>query len=339
VFGPGAHPFAGERIVLIDRENRADHMPWILIAVLTTVAASVWFFVAAIGSPEWPGGSSLPGFTFGVLGGVIILFELLLWWRKKVRRWHIGRTKVWMSAHIWLGLLCVPLLAYHSGFCLGGTLSTLLMLLFLLVIASGVWGLVLQQVLPQRMLMELPAETIYSQIDHVASQLAAEAEQLVLATCGPVEGGLAAREKENEKVAELTAAGHLTVGLVRSAGRVQGKVLQSRVPRALTGEAEALRCFFQKTIAPFLTQGSRSGSPLQHPTRAAAMFLDVKSSVDPTAYEMLDTLESLCEQRRQLDRQTRMHFWLHSWLAVHLPLSIALTALMVVHAWVALKYW
>jgi hypothetical protein len=326
--------------VLIDRENRAEHMPWILMAILATVAASVWFFVAAIGSPEWPGGSSLPGFTFGVLGGVIILFELLLWWRKKVRRWHIGRTKVWMSAHIWLGLLCVPLLVYHSGFRLGGTLSTVLMVLLLLVIASGIWGLILQQILPQRMLMELPAETIYGQIDHVASQLAAEAEQLVLATCGPVaDEDLAAREKEKEKVADLTAVGHLTVGVVRSAGRVQGKVLQSRVPRALGGEAEPLRHFFQNTIEPFLTKGSRSGSPLQHPIRAAVMFQEFKTTMDPAAYETLDTLESFCEQRRQLDRQTRIHFWLHSWLIVHLPLSVALTALMVVHAWVALKYW
>jgi hypothetical protein len=61
--------------------------------------------------------------------------------------------------------------------------------------------------------------------------------------------------------------------------------------------------------------------------------------VDPAAYETLDTLESLCDQRRQLDRQKQMHFWLHSWLAVHLPLSVALTILMIVHAWVAVKYW
>jgi hypothetical protein len=325
--------------VLIDRENQAEHRPWVLIAIVATVAASVWFFLAALGGREWPGGSSLPGFTFGVLGGGIILFEMLLWWRKKVRRWHIGRTKVWMSAHIWLGLLCVPLLIYHSGFRLGGTLSSLLMVLFLLVIASGIWGLVLQQILPQRLLTELPAETIYGQIDHVASQLAEQAEQLVLATCGPAEHVSAAQHKEIEKVADLTAVGHLTVGVVRSAGRVQGKVLQSRVPRVLTGEAEPLRRFFEKAIEPFLIQGSRSGSPLRHPTRAAAMFLDVKATLGPAAYETLDTLEGLCEQRRQLDRQKQIHFWLHSWLAVHLPLSVALTVLMVVHAWVALKYW
>jgi hypothetical protein len=325
--------------VLIDRENIAEHMPWVLIASITTVAASIWFLVAAVGSPEWPGGSSLPGVTFGVLGGVIIIFEMLLWWRKRVRRWHIGRTKVWMSAHIWLGLLCVPLLVYHSGFRLGGSLSNVLMVLLLLVIASGIWGLILQQFLPQRMLLELPAETIYSQIDHVASQLATEAERLVLATCGPPEGDLAARDQTTAQVADMTAVGHLTVGVVRSAGRVQGKVLESRVPSVRIEEAEPLRCFFQDTIKPFLANGSRSGSPLRHTIRAMALFRDLKAQLDPAAYETLDTLESLCEQRRQWDRQARMHFWLHSWLAVHLPLSVALVVLMAVHAWVALKYW
>src|SRR5207249_1598623 len=127
-----------------------------------------WYFVESSRSTQWPGGSSLPGFVFGVLGGLIILFEVLLWWRKRVRVWRIGRAQAWMRAHIWLGLLCVPLLIYHSGFRLGGILSTVLMVLLLVVVASGIWGLVLQQILPRRMLDDVPAETIYSQIDYLA---------------------------------------------------------------------------------------------------------------------------------------------------------------------------
>src|SRR3712207_8829124 len=61
-------------------------------------------------------------------------------------------TKVWMRAHIWLGLLAVPLLVLHSGFYFRNLEATLLLLLFLLVIVSGVWGLVMQQVIPSRML-------------------------------------------------------------------------------------------------------------------------------------------------------------------------------------------
>ena len=324
--------------MLIDRRTLADHLPWMVTVLVVTSVASVWFFVEAARASAWPSGSSLPGFTFGVLGGAIVLFELLLWWRKKVRTWRIGRAKIWMRAHIWLGLLCVPLLIYHSGFRLGGPLATVLMVLLLIVVASGIAGLILQQILPQRMLHDVPAETIYSQIDRVVSQLAKEAERLILATCGPAEGDLAMLEKERE-IADLRAVGHLTVGVVRSAGRIQGKVLQTRVPSLPVPEVEPLRRFFHAIMVPFLTQGGGPGSPLRHPGRAATMFLDLKTKLAPAAHETVDILESLCDQRRQLDRQAQMHFWLHSWLWLHLPLSVALVVLMLIHVWFALKYW
>jgi hypothetical protein len=39
-----------------------------------------------------------------------------------------------------------------------------------------------------------------------------------------------------------------------------------------------------------------------------------------------------------MDDQARIHFWLHNWLWIHLPLSIALIVLMFVHVFFALKY-
>jgi len=39
-----------------------------------------------------------------------------------------------------------------------------------------------------------------------------------------------------------------------------------------------------------------------------------------------------------LTRQARLHRWLHAWLLVHVPLSIALILLGAVHAVVALRY-
>jgi hypothetical protein len=34
-----------------------------------------------------------------------------------------------------------------------------------------------------------------------------------------------------------------------------------------------------------------------------------------------------------------MHRWLHGWLSIHLPLSMALLILLAAHVFVALKYW
>ena len=324
--------------MLIDRRNLARHRPWIAFLFVGTVAASAWFFAESRGASEWPGGSSLPGFTFGVLGGLLILFEFALWGRKKVRSWRIGRVQTWMAAHIWLGLLTVPLLVYHSGFRWGGSLSTLLMMLFLMVIASGVWGLVLQQILPTRMLDQVPAETIHSQIDRMVRFMVEDARRLVRATCGPSPGE-EPDAVEKQEVAEGAPVSHMTVGAVQTVGNVQGKVLVTKVPKAAVPGSEPLREVFRSSIALYLLEGKRAKSPLAFPNKAEFVFRELRNKLDPGTHDAIGILENLCTQRRQLDRQGQLHFWLHNWLIVHLPLSVALVILMFVHIWVALKYW
>jgi hypothetical protein len=310
----------------------------LIFFLLATVASTVAYFGFAFGhvgdAPGWPGGSSLPGLIFGVLGGAIILFEFLLWFRKKVRVWRIGRAQTWLRAHIWLGLLCVPLLIYHSGFRLGGSLSTVLMILLLIVILSGIWGLFLQQILPTRMLEQIPAETIFSQIDRLSEQLSTEARQLVQATCGLDPDDKTA---DGERAAAPTP--YLVVGAVRSAGRIQGKVLETRTAPVAVPGAEALSAFFQETVDPFLRGRADGDSPLRLRQRAVQKFGEVKTHLPPAAHSALETLAGMCDQRRQWDQQAGFQFWLHSWLWVHFPLSVALVVLMIVHIWVALKYW
>ena len=324
-------------MLLFDRANWRLHRPWFWFTLLAALGATAWYVVSSRGAAAWPGGSSLVGFTFGILGGAICLFELLLWVRKHYRAWRIGRAQVWMRAHIWFGLLCVPLLVYHSGFRLGGLLSGLLLILVLLVVASGVFGLALQQYLPTQMLEQVPSETIYSQIDYVVNQLAREADRLIAATCGPAPG------EENLPLdlqpARTAPTGHLVVGAMRTAGRVQGKVLETVTPMVPVPESEPLRVFGKGVLIPYLKQGAASNSPLQRANQAGVAFSELRVKLDPAAHPTVAALQSLCEQRRQLDVQARLHFWLHSWLLVHLPLSVALIVLMFFHIFVAMKFW
>jgi hypothetical protein len=325
-------------VLLFPRSNFREHLRWLLGCLGVTAAALVWFLAAGAGSSAWPSGSSLPGLTFGVAGGLICIFELLLWPRKKLRAWRLGRVVWWMRAHIWLGLLAVPLLVLHSGLRWGGVLSTVLMVLFLAVVVSGVWGLAVQQFLPTLMLERVPAETIYSQIDHVIAQLTEEAERLVEATCGP-EGDGGGRAAGGAADDGPTGERHLVVGAVRSAGRVQGKVLETLAPAAPVPHAEALRLFVRTSVRPYLLGGARTGSDLRLRARAEALFRDLRTRLAPAAHGAVGALEGLCEQRRQLDQQVRIHVWMHNWLCVHLPLSVALLALMFIHAWAAVRYW
>ena len=318
--------------------NWPEHRSWCIAAVLASLAATAWYVADGFrsGHWSWPGGSSAPGFAFGVVGGLIIVFEMLLWVRKKYRVVRIGRAKFWMKAHIWLGLLTLPVMVLHSGFRWWNVpLSGVLMLLFLVVIASGTWGLVLQQFLPTTMLEDLPAETIHSQIDYILGQYLTEARRIVRITCGQEETVKAAA---NGSAGDREDQSFLVIGAVRTTGRVQGKVLQTRTQITPVTNSEPLLVFFERHIAPFLQAKHISDMTLASGKRSDAMFRDLKTSLDPEAHPVVDALEDLCDQRRQFAKQARLHAWLHGWLLVHFPVSVAMFVLMIIHVFYALRY-
>lgn len=317
--------------MLIRKSNFAEHYPWIVASVIVIALAVVWFFFASLGQSDWPSGSSLPGLTFGVVGGLICLFEFLIWPRKKLRSWRIGKVSTWMRAHIWLGLLAVPLLVLHTGFRWGGPFSTTLMVLFLVVIASGVWGLVLQQFLPDKMLKEVPAETIFSQIDYVSELMASEASQIVRSVCN-----ISVDSNDSENYSEN---GHMVVGAVRNTGAIQGRVAMTASLMESMPDSKPLYDFFNEHIYGFLKNGEVAKSPLQITSRAHSMFNSLRTKLPPRAHEVVVLLEDLCNQRRQMIIQAQIQFWLNNWLWVHLPLSVALIVLMFVHIFVTIKYW
>jgi len=174
--------------------NRA-HVPWFVFVLLSTVAAVVLYVAnfhpqrmpAAIHLPAYliqtpsehrsVGGTPL-GLIFGAISFAIFIFATLLGARKKVVLWRLGTLQRWMRAHIWLTLLSVPLVLLHSGFRLGGPMTTLLMALYAIVMVSGIYGLILQHQMPHLMMERLPAETVFEQIPHIRSQLYAAAEKL-----------------------------------------------------------------------------------------------------------------------------------------------------------------
>jgi hypothetical protein len=174
--------------------NRA-HVPWFVFVLLSTVAAVVLYVAnfhpqrmpAAIHLPAYliqtpsehrsVGGTPL-GLIFGAISFAIFIFATLLGARKKVVLWRLGTLQRWMRAHIWLTLLTVPLVLLHSGFRLGGPMTTLLMALYAIVMVSGIYGLILQHQMPHLMMERLPAETVFEQIPHIRSQLYAAAEKL-----------------------------------------------------------------------------------------------------------------------------------------------------------------
>jgi hypothetical protein len=333
-------------MLIFDRQYRKVHRSWCLGVLITTGIALVWYVAYGRwwGSWTWPSGASPPGFTFGLVGGAIILFEMLLWPRKSLwRGWRLLPTRTWMVAHLWLGLLCLPLLLLHGSFHFdlrASTLAAVLMWLLVAVIASGVFGLVLQNVLPRVMLERVPAETIYSQIGHVLAQYRNDAWRLVAISCGRplVVAGSDGAAMETAGTSAGDSPAFVSVGAVRQVGHVQGKVVQVGLEAGFVAGSESLLTFHHDHIDPYLSAKVGTGLSLDSRRKASSLFAKLKTQLSADAHPVVDRLADLCEQRRQFDLQARLHFWLHSWLVVHVALSVGLFLLMIIHAVLALKY-
>jgi hypothetical protein len=171
------------------------HFPWVVFVCLATIAACL-LYIGNFHPHRMPAGIRLPpsliqtptehhtvggtplGLAFGAISLGIFVFAALLSLRKKIPLWRVGTVQRWLRAHIWLTLLTIPLVILHSGFRLGGPMTTVLIALYALVMASGIYGLVLQHLMPRLMKERLPAETVFEQIPHIRAQLCVAAEKM-----------------------------------------------------------------------------------------------------------------------------------------------------------------
>src|ERR1700686_5620679 len=130
------------------------------IASLGIFAAALALYVFyAWSAPQGPRGGSAIGLLFGLVGFGFMLYAAALGARKRVPTWRIGRAQAWMRGHLWLGLLSLPLILFHGGFRFGGPLTSILMILLMLVVTSGIFGAILQHYIPTIIPTEIPLET------------------------------------------------------------------------------------------------------------------------------------------------------------------------------------
>lgn len=304
--------------MLIDRTHRT----W-FIATLIILAMAVILYTPYALRGHLKAGSPL-GLTYGIIGFAFMIFAGLLGLRKKFPIWRIGRASSWMRGHLWLGFLSFPLILLHAGFHFGGSLTRVLMWLFLFVFISGIFGAVLQHYLPRIHTERLPMETIYEQIDRVRGQLAEEAAQLIEDACSALEGDVT--RASAEQLAVAAAAGANWDVTVASGLQADEQV------------ATELRQFYQRDIRAYLDRSGSHRQPLAERSPAQAMFRQMRVLLPPSLHPAIDDLESICEEKRQLDQQGTMHTLLHGWLLVHVPLSYAVLLLGLIHAVIALRY-
>ncbi len=287
------------------------HRPWVIATVALAIVSTAAYILYAVQTPGGPRGGSAIGLTFGIVGYALMLYAGLLGARKQVPTWRIGRAQTWMRGHLWLGLLSLLLILFHCGFAFRGPLTLVLMLLFFSVIGSGILGAALQHYVPSFLTARVPLETIYEEIPHVRAQLCEEADQLAIAICGPLD----------HAVTEETAEQAQTV-----------------LVEIEHDDRERFREVYLHKVRPYLADPETPGAELADPLRSGETFDALRRLLAPPVHGVLDDLENICVEEQQLSRQIRIYRWLHGWLLVHVPLSIALLVLGAIHAVVALRY-
>lgn len=317
-----------------------DHFKWALGTGAAALAATAAYLFYAVTSANGPRGGSAMGLIFGFAGTGVIVFECLLSARKKYPASPIGRVSGWLRAHIWLGLLSFVLILFHAGFRWGQGLAFTLMWMFALIVVSGVAGMIFQHVLPRWMMERVQRETVYEQIPFVIAGLRREADERVEFVTADL--GLPA--EEDDAVYAGGVKRYFDPAQKASAKeKVDAVVARRKVTPQIAVDDTAiavLRAHYLQEIRPFLAE-----KPPPLPRRlfrtaesVAAYFRLIRTVMPVAAHAVLDDLEQICDERRQLAVQKRLHLWLHGWLYVHAPLSMAFLVVTAIHAVISLRY-
>lgn len=324
----------------MDRTQRG----WAMASLAILAGSAVIYVIYALNAPQGPRGGSTFGLIFGIFGFAFMIFAALLGARKRVPTWRIGRAQAWMRGHLWLGFLALPLILFHGGFHFGGTLTRTLMWLLIITVFSGVFGAALQHYIPRVMTSDAPLETIYDEISHVRALLREEADRAVEALCGPAGLGKGS-SKEGLRAGGFTALRTMAASAVPlrtsaavSAGASAAVAAAPEIILLTEEESAPLRNFYLQEIQPFLKNPNQRGQRLGDSQKAASAFAGLRTLTPAAGHATLVDLADICDEARQLQRQARLHHWLHGWLLLHIPLSLALILLGAVHAVMALRF-
>ena len=133
--------------VLHESFLRHNGFRWLKISsLMCLVSLAAYLLVDA--EPRPNGGTAL-GYTLGTVGMLLILWLTALGLRKRWITRSRYSLKAWTSAHVYLGLSLITIVTLHTGFQLGWNVHTLAYALMMIVVLSGIWGIVAYDTLPR----------------------------------------------------------------------------------------------------------------------------------------------------------------------------------------------
>jgi len=275
-----------------EHESFLRHQGYKWLKIALAISAGALLIYAFNDVQPKPNGGSIYGYVTGSIGVGLILWLTMLGVRKRAispGRWSL---KSWTSAHVYLGLSLIVIATLHTGFDFGWNVHTLAYVLMMLVIASGVFGIVAYVSLPQALSANRGETTQIQMLDNLRM----------------------IDRQLNESAQPLDADGAAIVRMALDDDPFGGGVVAR-----LTGRYS--KCGTRAALAAVRA----------HPSRAEA-------SSDP-----FDHVEVLLERKRSALSRIRKHLRLKAllevWLYIHVPLTFALIAALIVHIVAVFYYW
>lgn len=261
-----------------------------------------------------PNGGSWLGYTLGTIGALLILW--LLWFGVRKRRYTraSGSVRGWLSAHVYLGTALILIALLHAGFQVGWNIHTLTLVLMLLVIFSGFFGVYAYLRYPALMTRNRANATRGAMIEEIRDL---DQQALTLA------------DKVDRSV-------HDTILRSIQQTRLGGGVLAQLRARDDSGAA----------LARLKEAVLRAGEGGEQKAAGGTMVMMVDflaNQADDSQSETLRRLIDIVSRKRALAtrvaRDIQLQALMEIWLYIHVPLSLGLLGALTAHVLAVFFYW
>jgi hypothetical protein len=284
---------------------------WVsLILSIGSIAAYLWHDPIGV-----PNGGSWLGYTLGTIGALLILW--LLWFGIRKRRYARASSSArgWLSAHVYLGTTLILIAFLHSGFQVGWNIHTLALVLMLLVIFSGFFGVYAYLRFPSLMTRNRADTTRKAMLEEIR-----ELDQQALQIADKVDKSI-----------------HDTV-----LGSIQHGQLGGGVWAQLTARDDSAAALAKLKDAVMNADPSKASSTKTGQTMV--MMVDfLANQANDGQSEQLRRLIDLMSRKRSLAtrvaRDIQLQAMMEIWLYFHVPLSLGLLGALTAHVLSVFFYW
>jgi len=288
---------------------------YLWVALALSLASLVAYLVhQPLGAP--PNGGTWLGYTLGTIGAVLILW--LTWFGVRKRRYGagIGSLRGWLSAHVYLGTSLILIAFLHAGFQVGWNIHTLALVLMLLVIFSGFFGVFAYLRYPTLMTRNRDNASREAMLEEIA-----EIDQNALMLADTVDPTI-----------------HATV--LRSIERTQlGGGVWAQLTAHDDSEAALNKLREAATAREKETKKAKGDTPTMF---AMVDFLSKQNASDKQSDALRKLIDLLTRKKALASRVARdiqLQALMEIWLYVHVPLTIALLGALTAHIVSVLFYW